>query len=421
MYQHFFLVFSCFVLILTPMATLYKQPRSPFYFARFFDAEGNRVSKSTGTTSKREAQRIAERFEAESRDDRAKAAQLPKAFAVVLEHITREAASGELTLARAEEYVKKLHKLANPRFEEKTLAQYWQSWIDEQERHVSASTANGYRQDLELFTEALGPRNMSAPIQKLTKQQIDIAVEKLRKQEIKKQNTNSLDVKGKTRKAATINKALAALRRVLESALAEGLVTHNAAKTCRTLAAVDSTQRAPFTLSEIRALIDHPQTPEEWRGAIIIGAQTGLRLSDVLSLSEKNIDGTRLVIVPAKTAKSQKVVQVPLTPACIGWIADRKGDFFPTLKAQKKGTTSTQFIRIMQKAGVPKEIELAGGMIAERTFHSLRHTFASMLAEADVHADVRQKLTGHSSSKIHQRYTHHDEALDRAVSMLPSL
>jgi integrase len=44
-----------------------------------------------------------------------------------------------------------------------------------------------------------------------------------------------------------------------------------------------------------------------------------------------------------------------------------------------------------------------------------------MLAEADVHADVRQKLTGHSSSKIHQRYTHHDEALDRAVGMLPDL
>jgi hypothetical protein len=38
-----------------------------------------------------------------------------------------------------------------------------------------------------------------------------------------------------------------------------------------------------------------------------------------------------------------------------------------------------------------------------------------------VHADIRQKLTGHSSSKIHQLYTHHDEALDRAVGTLPAL
>lgn len=402
--MHFLLVFARFVPTLERMATIYKKKNSPFYYAQYFDGNGDRVSCSTSTTSKREATRIAERFEAESRDDRAKATQLPKQFAVVLEQVTREAATGELSLARAEEFVKKLHKLANPRFEEKTLAQYWQAWVDEQERHVSTSTANGYRQDLELFTESLGKRTMTAPIQQLTKQQIDSAVELLRKEG--------------TRKATTINKALAALRRVLEAALAEGVVTHNAAKTCRTLATKDSIQRAPFTLSEIRALIDHKDTSDEWKGAVIIGAQTGLRLSDILSLSDKNIEGTRLTIITAKTGKA---VTVPLTPACIGWIGERKGGFFPTLKAQQKGTTSTQFVRIMQKAGVPKEIELTGGTKAERTFHSLRHTFASMLAEADIHADVRQKLTGHSSSKIHQRYTHHDEALDRAIEALPKI
>lgn len=398
---------ACFVVFCVDtkrMATLYKQPKSPFYFARYFDADGNRVSKSTGTKAKREAQRIADKFEAEARDQRDKKSDLPKAFAALVEQAAREASNGQFTLARAEEFVKRLHKLANPQYEEKTLRQFWQSWVEEQERHVSTSTVNGYRQDLELFTDALGSRIMAAPIQHLTKQQIDSAVEVLRN-------------KG-TRKATTINKALAALRRVLESALAEGVVTHNAAKTCRTLAAKDSTQRAPFTLTEIRALIDHKDTSDEWRGAIIIGAQTGLRLSDILSLSDKNIEGTRLTIVTAKTGKA---VTVPLTPLCIGWIGQRKGEFFPTLKAQQKGTTSTQFVRLMQKAGVAKEIELAGGTKAERTFHSLRHTFASWLAEAGIHADVRQKLTGHSSSKIHQRYTHHDEALDRAIEVMPKI
>ena len=51
----------------------------------------------------------------------------------------------------------------------------------------------------------------------------------------------------------------------------------------------------------------------------------------------------------------------------------------------------------------------------------LRHSFTSWLAEADVHADVRQKLTGHSSAGVHARYTHHDEALERAVASLPNL
>ena len=80
-----------------------------------------------------------------------------------------------------------------------------------------------------------------------------------------------------------------------------------------------------------------------------------------------------------------------------------------------------QFVAIMKKADVPREIEQAGGIKASRSFHALRHTFASLLAEADVHADIRQKLTGHATSKIHQRYTHHDEALDRAVGTLPAL
>jgi integrase len=95
--------------------------------------------------------------------------------------------------------------------------------------------------------------------------------------------------------------------------------------------------------------------------------------------------------------------------------------FFPKLSKVVPGTLSTTFKRIMASAGVPQEVNLPGGVKARRSFHSLRHSFASWLAEADIHADVRQKLTGHSSSKIHARYTHHDEALDRAVGTLPEL
>ena len=43
------------------------------------------------------------------------------------------------------------------------------------------------------------------------------------------------------------------------------------------------------------------------------------------------------------------------------------------------------------------------------------HRFASWLAEAGVHADVRQRLTGHQSAGVHARHTHRDEALDRAM------
>lgn len=388
------------------MASIYMH-KTGTYYAKYFNADGKRVSKNTGATSKREAQRIAAGFEVEERDEQKKQSQLPKAFAVILETVAREAAAGELTLARAEEFVHRLHRIANPDFREISLLDFWQDWIAEQRRHVGASTATGYDQDLALFGEALGKRVMDAPVKALTSDHVNAAIDKAKK-------------KG-GRRASTINKALASLRRVMEAAVDKKLTTHNPAKQTRSLRQEDSIERAPFTVEEIRAMLDHKDTSDEWRGAITIAAHTGLRLGDVVNLNRKHVDGSHLVIMPSKTSRQKKVITVPLTPPCIAWIGLRKGDFFPTLKTQATATTSMQFSAIMGKAGVPKEIERPGGLKASRSFHALRHTFASWLAEADVHADVRQKLTGHSSSKIHQRYTHHDEALDRAVGTLPNL
>jgi integrase len=395
------------------MATVYKRTETGTWYAKYFDADGKRVSKNTGVSSKREAERIASGFEADERNERQKASQLPKAFAVMLETVTREAASGDLTLARSEEFVQRLHKLANPDFEELSLKEFWIRWIAEQKRHVGASTATGYNHDFELFNSALGQRTMNAPVGALTTDQINAAIDKAKK---------AGRGKGKEiRKSSTVNKALASLRRVMEAAVAKGVATHNPAKQSRSLRQEDSIERAPFTVPEIRAMLDHKDTPDEWRGAITLAAHTGLRLGDVLSLSRKHVEGSRLVIMPSKTARQKKVITVPLTPPCLTWIGGRQGDFFPTLKPQATAKSSMQFAAIMKKASVPKQIELPGGFKASRSFHALRHTFASWLAEADIHADVRQKLTGHSSSKIHARYSHHDEALDRAVATLPEL
>jgi integrase len=168
-------------------------------------------------------------------------------------------------------------------------------------------------------------------------------------------------------------------------------------------------------------MIDHPQTSDEWKGMILLAAHTGLRLGDVAKLTRAHIDDTRLVIRPTKTSKSKKTISIPLSPPALGWIGERQGNLFPVLSTRVPGTLSTTFTRIMASAGVPRDIVEAGDVVKRRSFHSLRHTFASWLAEADVHADIRQKLTGHSSSKIHAKYTHHDEALDRAVGTLPSL
>ena len=57
---------------------------------------------------------------------------------------------------------------------------------------------------------------------------------------------------------------------------------------------------------------------------------------------------------------------------------------------------------------------------SKRTFHSLRHSFNSALANAGVSEEVRMKLTGHSSKAMNARYTHLDVGrLKNAMTTLP--
>lgn len=389
------------------MATLFKNSNSPIWRARYFNADGKRISKTTGTTKKRDAARIAAGYESEERDTRNKASQLPKAFGVILESVTREAAAGSLTLARAEEFLQRLHKLANPNFQKISLLDFWNEWIIEQDKTVTHITGNHNRQYRDMFSEPLGKKIMDAPVGKLTTEQIDGAID-------------SLVAKG-NRKGTTIKKALSCFRRVLEHAVVKEKASHNPAKKCKTIATKDSIKRAPFSIEEVRTMLEHPGTSEEWCGAITVAAFTGLRMSDVTGLSRANIDGNSIVIMPSKTAITEDVLTIPLTRECIAWIGKREGDFFPTLKSQRPAKNSTQFLEIMDESGVPKTVILKGGKTASRSFHSLRHAFASWLAEADIHPDVRQKLTGHKSAGIHAGYIHHDKALDRAVASLPAL
>jgi len=68
------------------------------------------------------------------------------------------------------------------------------------------------------------------------------------------------------------------------------------------------------------------------------------------------------------------------------------------------------FQRVMTAAGIRSDRGVAkkgkGRQFKTLGFHSLRHTFVSELANADVPADVRRQISGHSDEKIHERYTH---------------
>lgn len=83
---------------------------------------------------------------------------------------------------------------------------------------------------------------------------------------------------------------------------------------------------------------------------------------------------------------------------------------------------SEGFKRIVVKAGIDPMTVKGKGIrnFTKHSFHSLRHTFNSVLANAEVPEEVRRKMTGHSSPMMNQKYTHLEaETLKKAMDKFP--
>ena len=100
---------------------------------------------------------------------------------------------------------------------------------------------------------------------------------------------------------------------------------------------------------------------------------------------------------------------------------------FPTLAGRRASPLSKQFGELIALAhidrGCLRERTSCGGRsVSALSFHSLRHSFSSILANAGVSEERRMALVGHRSRDMHQKYTHHQLAqLRDAISVLPTL
>jgi site-specific recombinase XerD len=85
------------------------------------------------------------------------------------------------------------------------------------------------------------------------------------------------------------------------------------------------------------------------------------------------------------------------------------------------------FKRVMARAGIKDEVSRAragkeGRSVLLLSFHSLRHSFNSAMANAGVSPEVRKLLTGHASTEMNKVYTHVElETVRRAVESISRL
>ena len=187
--------------------------------------------------------------------------------------------------------------------------------------------------------------------------------------------------------------------------------------------------RDVFRPEEVGALYDAADA--EWRTALLFGYFAGMRLSDAVARSWREIDLTAEVVDYVQGKTGRRVV-VPLHPELTSHLMamagdDPKGMLTPRLgrfAGKSTGHVSKLFARVMASAGIDcGECRRASGRVFSRkSFHALRHSFVSMMANAGIPDEVRQKLTGHASPAIHKRYTHFElQPLKIAIGALPAL
>lgn len=178
----------------------------------------------------------------------------------------------------------------------------------------------------------------------------------------------------------------------------------------------------------------------EMRVLFAIGIYTGLRMGDAVNLSWGAVDLVRGFIqwTPHKTKKHGTVVRIPLFPALASILAEtpakeRKGLVLPGLAAEYARSnyyTSERVRRVFAKAGIETQGETervnpktkTARKAVEVGFHSLRHTFVSLCANAGVPLHVVQAIVGHTNAAMTAHYFHvSDEALRGAVAVLPDV
>ena len=379
------------------MAFVFKGPKSKFWVAGFLDLNGKRRNRSTRTTNRREAQKIADEYELATRKHR--------------------------TSRQVREVISELHQtLTGEDFPTSTFEDFVNAWLERKKPETANSTLTFYRGSTTKFLTFLGERK--------TCNIDDIASKDI----LAFRNELAEKLAGKT-----ANHHLKCLRMVFKAANREGLISEDPTEFVDPVKDRndDKPARRPFKIKELEATL--AAADGEWESIIMFGIYTGQRIGDISTLVRSNIDLKKKQL-KFITRKTRRKMTIPLSPPLVEYLKDSalpqnaNEPIHPKahiLVTENKGSSlSNQFARILTMAGLrekPSHRNTGKGRSAKRdydplSFHCLRHTATTLLHEAGVPSSVAQALIGHDSEAVHEIYVSiGDTALQEAASALPRI
>ena len=372
------------------MASVVKRKKSKFWTACYTSHDGRQLKRSTKSTDKNQALEIAinfERVEKQAKQGAITSAQIKKVLNDVSEKVT-----GDTLIAPSTEA-------------------YLDEWIEGVKARVTPTTFERYKFVVKIFKAHLAEK-AKQPITAVTPRDVEAFLNSRLKLGLAPK-TAILDLK-------TIN---IAFRRAENY----NIIPKNPAVVVRPPKEVCS-EREVFAPEEIQKLVKAAPTVE-WQTLILLGYFLGARLQDCVQMRWDNVnpDTGMIEYEQKKTAKKVKVPMHYNLLQHIHFISTfgTSGFLSPKLAGKTPGGRhglSEVFKRIVVKAGLDPMVVKGKGiqMFTKRSFHALRHSFNSALANAGVPEEVRMKLTGHATPIMNSRYTHlQEKTLKDAVTKMP--
>lgn len=374
------------------MASLTKREKSKYWVACYTDRNGVQVKRSTKTTDKAAALKIA----------------------IELDRVERMAREGHASTFQFQQIVSEVARdVIGEGLPSPTATAYFTEWLATIKRKSSPGTHERYSHAVKKFLDSLGPvaeqslRNLTPThIERFLNRRLDSGVAP---------KTAIVDIK-------TIS---VALRRAENY----GLITKNPTPAVKLPKAVSS-ERGVFSPEDVQKLLVAAPSMD-WQTLIYLGFYVGARLGDCLAMTWENVDTDNALLVYVQRKTGKRVV-VPLHFNLLRHLlhvaeSHQQGFLCPTLANKTPGGKhglSESFKRIVKRAEIDLQTVQGKGTrkFSRRTFHSLRHSFSSALANAGISEEVRMRLTGHSSRDIHAQYTHLNvEPLKAAITSLPRI
>jgi integrase len=384
---------------LTFMAAVHRRFKSPYWVCQYLSADGRWLKRSTKLK------------------DRKRALEWCIALQGAADAISRGSASEAQLRAIIDSTMEKItgQGLASP-----TVREWFRQWLDGEVGANSPNTLTRYRQAVDDFLSFMGLK-------------AEGRLESVHQRDIIDFRT-FLREQGKS--PATINLTVAKIIAApFRQAFAQGLIRHNPTAGLPRLSEQGRKRKQAFTVDQVKMLL--AASEGEWKGAILAGYTTGMRLGDVVNLKWENIDFDNGVIAfhQGKTqSEDDDATVIGLHADFEAYLKGLKvraltGPIFPGLAGRQssgRSGLSMEFAGIMAKAGIEsatiREKQGKGRRVHALTFHSFRHSAATAIFKAKIIEEAQKRVTGHLRGQTLKHYTHVNlEAVKQAASMIPRI